>query len=45
MNTACSDEGSPNAAHKCALPMFAKPRFFDEKINNISEYLYSRQYT
>ena len=45
MNTACSDDGSPNAAHKCALPMFAKPRFFDEKINNISEYLYSRQFT
>ena len=28
MNTACSDDGSPNAAHKCALPMFANTLFF-----------------
>ena len=28
MNTACSDDGSPNAAHKCALPMFAEPQLF-----------------
>ena len=28
MNTACSDDSSPNAAHKCALPMFTeKPAF------------------
>ena len=27
MNTACSDDGSPNAAHKCALPMFANTLF------------------
>ena len=28
LNTACSDDSSPNEAHKCALLMFAtKPAF------------------
>ena len=28
LNTACSDDSSPNEAHKCALPMFAKTPIF-----------------
>ena len=30
LNTACSDDSSPNAAHKCALPMLADPQLFSE---------------
>ena len=28
LNTTCSDDSSPNAAHKCALPMFTEPPAF-----------------
>ena len=30
MNTTCSDDSSPNEAHKCALPMLADPQHFCE---------------
>ena len=28
LNTACSDGGSPNVAHKCALPMLTENHDF-----------------